>query len=215
MKKKSGALVGIPKSPGLRYLTEKNAARNPFDMFKQWFNEAFDQYEEEANAMMLSTVGDNNQPSSRMVLLKEFSDKGFVFFTNYLSRKGLEIAINPFVSLLFYWPLPERQIRIEGFSEKINPGESDKYFASRPKESRISAVISPQSQIVPDRNFLEKKFDEVEKSSPGEIPRPHHWGGYRVHPASFEFWQGRQGRLHDRLLYKPEGAHWIISRLAP
>ena len=210
MKEKNGLQPGK-----LLYLNEKNAPLNPFLLFEDWYNASFDHYNEEANIMALSTMGVNNFPSSRIVLLKGFSDKGFVFFTNYHSRKGLEIAENPLVSLLFYWPLYERQIRIEGSAEKINPELSDKYFASRPRDSKIGALISPQSQVVPDRKFLENKFTEAEYTFPDEIPRPFHWGGYIVKPSGMEFWQGRPGRLHDRLLYTLRESEWIISRLAP
>ena len=208
-------LSGMRKDYTRHTLTEENAALDPLDQFSSWFDMARKEYEGEANAMILSTSGKSHFPSSRVVLLKDFSKKGFVFFTNYLSRKGQEITFNPQVSLLFFWHGLERQVRIEGMAEKISQEESDIYFASRPEESRIGASISPQSQAISGRKFLEDQYKEVKKKNPDSIPRPEHWGGYNVNPIYFEFWQGRKGRLHDRIAYTLEDNTWKKQRLAP
>jgi len=203
------------KDYGQHQLTGENSPVNPFELFTQWFNIAVEKNEVEANAMVLSSAGTDGRPSSRLVLLKDYSERGFVFFTNYRSRKSMQIESNPWVSLLFFWPSLERQVRIEGVASKVEPDESDAYFVSRPRESKLAAVISPQSQPLPDREYLEKKFNEAEGEYPDDIPRPSYWGGYRVTPVLFEFWQGRPGRLHDRLEYKYEKSVWIRQRLAP
>jgi len=152
-----------------------------------------------------------------MVLLKEFDSSGFVFYTNYNSRKAIELAANPHASLVFYWPPNERQVRIEGHVEKVSDSESDQYFRTRPRESRISAWASPQSEMLDSRRTLEDRFQEFSRRYPGEdIPRPQFWGGYRVKPSAIEFWQGQPGRLHDRLLYvSDKKGNWRIDRLAP
>lgn len=195
-------------------LDEKFAEGNPFFQFKKWFAEAADLHE--PNAMVISTATADGRPSSRVVLLRGFDENGFVFFTNYDSRKGSEIAGNPHVSLLFYWAELEKQIRIEGVIEKAPAETSDEYFASRPRESRIGAIASPQSSVLKDRAELEHKFAELsEELRDQEVTRPANWGGYVVKPEVFEFWQGRNSRLHDRLRYTKENDGWKIERLAP
>jgi pyridoxamine 5'-phosphate oxidase len=196
-------------------LSEESTDKNPFALFESWFTFAMERGLRDANAMVLSTLGENNIPSSRVVLLKEFSEKGFVFFTNYNSAKARELLANPSLSLVFFWPDLEKQIRVKGTAVKTTPEESDLYFHSRPLESRISAFISPQSEIVPDRTFLEEKFKKTELEYGVNITRPDHWGGFRISPSYFEFWQGRPGRLHDRLSYTLRDGLWEINRLAP
>jgi pyridoxamine 5'-phosphate oxidase len=163
----------------------------------------------------LATATSKGRPSARTVLLKEFDARGFVFYTNYLSRKGRNLAENPRAMLLFCWEGLERQIGIEGRVEQVSAAESDAYFASRPLGSRLSAVISPQSEPVPDRETLERNLEEASKRWRDSPPRPQHWGGYRLAPDRFEFWQGRKDRLHDRLCYRKTGSEWKIERLAP
>lgn len=166
--------------------------------------------------MFLATADDSGVPSGRIVLLKGFDSKGFVFFTNYNSRKGSNIKANPFVAIDFHWKEIARQVRITGKAEKISEGESDHYFSSRSLESRISAIISPQSQIIPDRTFLEEKYNEMKNNlNNNDAKRPSHWGGFRIVPDLFEFWQQRQHRLHDRIQYRSVNKKWVIERLAP
>jgi pyridoxamine 5'-phosphate oxidase len=188
----------------------------PVAQFGTWFSQACDAGLHEPNAMALATVAPNGQPSQRTVLLKYFDAGGFVFFTNYESRKAREIALNPQVSLLFPWITLERQVIVLGRAEKISALESLKYFASRPRESQLGAWVSQQSSVVGSRQLLEMKLAEIKrKFSAGEVPLPSFWGGLRVVPAAIEFWQGGEGRLHDRLLYERRGEAWEISRLAP
>ena len=170
---------------------------------------------EEPTAMTLATVSPEGMPSARMVLLKGFDENGFVFFTNYESRKGQEIAKNHRVALVFYWKELERQVRIEGFVVKTSGKESDDYFQSRPAESQVSAIISPQSAPIPDRQHLTDLQKEYLQNHSGEHKRPAHWGGYQVIPDMIEFWQGRESRLHDRMRYARKGGEWVIERLAP
>ncbi len=196
-------------------LDEKQIHPDPFNQFHQWFVEAQKSGIEEVNAMALATVSDQGFPSSRMVLLKEVNSLGFVFYTNYESRKGKHLQGNPNAALLFFWIEMERQIRIEGSVMKIEAAESDVYFESRSIESRISAIISPQSQKIEQRESIEELCkDFIQLNSP--VKRPEHWGGYVLIPEYFEFWQGRESRLHDRMIYcrKIEGG-WKIKRLAP
>jgi pyridoxamine 5'-phosphate oxidase len=197
-------------------LTESKVNHNPFLQLRSWMDEAIASHVHEPTAMNLATVSRYCKPSSRIVLLKELSESGLVFFTNYESKKGKELFQNPFASILFFWPELERQVRIEGKTTKISDEESDIYFKSRPIGSRIGANISPQSQVIPNREILEEKQLEFIKKYEGkDIPRPSHWGGYILVPDMFEFWQGRESRLHDRLQFSLVGGQWKIDRLAP
>lgn len=194
----------------------KEVASLPITQFRRWFEEAINAKIEEPNAMSLSTIKEDNTPSCRIVLLKEVTDEGFVFFTNYESDKGKEIATNGKAAINFFWKELERQVRIEGIIEKVPAAVSDEYFASRPRSSQVGAWVSPQSNEVPDRAYLENKFIELtEKFEGQEITRPPHWGGFVLLPNSVEFWQGRPSRLHDRIKYTRVNSEWKISRLAP
>jgi pyridoxamine 5'-phosphate oxidase len=188
---------------------------DPVQQFGVWMDQALLAGIEEHTAMTLATVSPDGLPSARMVLLKGFDEKGFVFFTNYESRKGQEIARNHRVALVFYWKELERQVRIEGFVLKTSGKESDDYFQSRPGESQVSAIISPQSAAIPDRQYLEDLRKEYLQNHQGEHKRPVNWGGYQVIPEMIEFWQGRENRLHDRIRYSRRGGEWLIERLAP
>jgi len=199
-------------------LDEADAAPSPFAQFDRWFKEALAAKLPEPNTMTLATVGDDGRPSARIVLIKAVDDRGFVFFTNYESRKGRDLDANPHAALLFYWIELERQVRIEGHIEKTTEEESDRYFASRPLGSRIGAWASEQSTVIDSRATLEAREKDVSARFGDNPPRPPHWGGYRLVPDSLEFWQGRPSRLHDRLHYTrddtaPHG--WTISRLSP
>lgn len=188
---------------------------DPVGQFRRWFAEAVEAELIEPNAMVLATT-DGTRPSSRTVLLKAYDERGFVFFTNYESRKAKEMATDSHVSLLFPWYALERQVGILGRAERISAAESLAYFASRPHGSRLGAWVSQQSSVITSRKFLEMKWDEMKrKFSEGEIPLPSFWGGFRVVPSEFEFWQGRENRLHDRFRYTLEGSGWTIERLAP
>lgn len=210
------SIADIRKSYQKKTLSEKDVAKDPVDQFKQWWEEAIAANADEVNAMTLATSDKDGRPSARTVLLKGIEDDGFVFFTNYESRKGREIEANPYVALLFFWKELERQVRIEGAIAKLSGEESDKYFVSRPVESRIGAWVSPQSTVISGREFLEERERQFEQKFENiEIPRPPHWGGYSVKPTMMEFWQGRPGRLHDRILYTKEGKAWRMQRLAP
>lgn len=209
-------LRNIRKQYEYAALTEQEAHPNPFDQFESWLITALKSDEQEPTAMALSTVDENLQPHARMVLLKDFTAEGLSFFTNYAGNKARHIEQNPKVSLLFFWQSLERQIRITGTVTKLTRSESDAYFQSRPRESRIGAWASEQSKTIPSAEFLAQRFDELSKKFGDEIPTPEHWGGYRVLPRSFEFWQGRPSRLHDRLLYQlQEDGSWTMERLAP
>lgn len=210
------SIADIRKDYQLKSLAESEVAKNPFDQFSIWWEEAVQSAIVEVNAMALSTVSPEGRPSSRIVLLKGYNEEGFVFFTNYTSDKGKQIAHNVHVSLLFFWKELERQVRIEGVASKVSAEESDAYFDSRPVGSRLGAWASPQSQKIADREILDKELEKVTAQfSEQLIPRPPHWGGYRVRPTRIEFWQGRSSRLHDRILYEQVHENWQISRLAP
>ncbi|EPR69912.1 pyridoxamine 5'-phosphate oxidase [Cyclobacterium qasimii] len=190
---------------------------NPLEQFKVWLSEAITAQVNEPTAMHLCTINDEGHPSGRIVLLKG-ADEGFVFFTNYSSHKGKQLAKHPVASLTFFWPELERQVRIEGTVAKTSTDESDEYFKSRPEQSQIGAWTSPQSEVIPDRAYLEERQLEIEKRFNSEpIIRPENWGGYRLSPTSMEFWQGRPARLHDRVFYsiKDGNSEWTMERLAP
>jgi pyridoxamine 5'-phosphate oxidase len=198
-------------------LSEDDVAIEPFAQFSKWWEEAINAHIEEVNAMTLATSTTDGIPSARIVLLKGFDENGFVFFTNYKSRKGREIEENPNVALLFFWKELERQVRISGRVEKVSAEESDAYFQSRPEGSRLGAWASPQSKAINNRQVIEEQLAAYQQTYHLQpIPRPPHWGGYRVVPDTIEFWQGRSSRLHDRIQYKLDSVgNWEISRLAP
>ena len=195
-------------------LLESQAAASPFDQFTLWFDQALAAAVPEPNAMTLATVDASGQPSARTVLIKNFDARGFVFFTNYDSRKGHDLAAEPRASLLFFWQPLERQVRIEGTVEKVSEAESDAYYESRPVGSRLGAWASPQSQPT-TREALEANEQLYRERFGDDPPRPPHWGGYRLVPHALEFWQGRPSRLHDRLRYRLTDGQWVIERLAP
>jgi pyridoxamine 5'-phosphate oxidase len=189
---------------------------DPFVQFGRWMAEAEGAGVEEPNAFVLSTADTNGRPSARTVLLKGLSPAGFDFFTNYESRKAADMEANPEVAAVFLWIPIRRQVRIEGRVSKVDPGVSDAYFESRPPESKLASAASPQSQVVASREELEGLLEELRRRYPdGSVPRPQHWGGYRISPFSFEFWQGREARFHDRFRYRQDGREWKIERLAP
>ena len=196
-------------------LDESDVAASPFTQFYVWFSDATKAEVPEPNAMTLATCDANGRPSARVVLIKDFDERGMVFFTNYQSRKGQDLAVNNRAALLFFWPELERQIRIEGRVETVSAADSDAYYQSRPALSRIGAWASPQSQILPSRNALEARFAAFSAEHGENPPRPAHWGGYRVVPIFFEFWQGRRSRLHDRICYRLAEGKWKLERLAP
>jgi pyridoxamine 5'-phosphate oxidase len=200
--------------PSGRVLTESDADADPFRQFTRWFDEIRTR-EPEPFAMALATTTREGQPSARMVLLKGVDERGFIFFTNYRSRKGREIGQTGRASLLFYWPSVEREVRIDGAVERVSDAESDAYFATRPLESRWSAAASPQSETVSGREELEALVRDVRAHHGDDVPRPAWWGGYRLIPSEFEFWQGRANRLHDRLRYRRAADGWRLDRLAP
>lgn len=199
-------------SDGLR---QSDMARDPFAQFSVWMEDALKADILDPNAMTVATVGADNRPSARVVLLKGFDANGFVFFTNYESKKGRDLAANPNTSFNFFWPQLHRQIAIYGSVEKTSREESEKYFKSRPVDSQIAAWASAQSSEIASRNFLEARFDEFREKFGLDVPLPPFWGGYRLTPVRFEFWQGRQNRMHDRFCYAHEGQGWQISRLSP
>lgn len=198
-----------------RVLSQHDCAENPITQFELWQNEAITAQVNEPTAMNIATVNEQGHPSSRIVLLKEVNAEGFVFFTNYHSHKGQDIAHNQFVALNFFWPELERQVRVEGVAEKISPAQSDEYFASRPYTSRVGAWASEQSAVISGYKTLLAKAALVAAKHPLNVPRPPHWGGYLVRPNLVEFWQGRPSRLHDRIRYRLASGEWIRERLSP
>lgn len=209
-------IANIRKDYKLKELLEEDADNDPINQFQKWWNEAADSKVDEINAMTLATSTKTGKPSARIVLLKGFNNNGFIFFTNYESKKGKELMENPSAALIFFWKELERQVRIEGTVKKVSAKESDEYFVLRPEQSRIGAWSSPQSAVIKDRDSLEKNFEKYTKQySDAAILRPGHWGGYIVDPDLIEFWQGRPNRLHDRLQYTKKNNDWIIQRLAP
>lgn len=198
-------------------LSKQSVRQSPIDQFDQWLSEAIESNCMEPTGMCISTVSSSNTPSSRMVLLKGVNNGEFIFFTNYQSRKGEQLENNPNISALFFWAELERQVIIEGDVKKCSAEESDAYFQSRPWKSRIGAIISPQSQPIKNRSYIKKAFLlEAAKHRPDFVPRPLHWGGYRIKPNRIEFWQGRSNRLHDRVVFtKGQEEAWLIQRLAP
>lgn len=197
-------------------LLEQNISKTPIDQFSAWFEQALLSEVSDPNAMSLATATKDAKPSVRIVLLKGFDEQGFRFFSNYKSRKGEELDENPYASLCFYWPELERQVRLEGKVSKLNRAESKEYFQKRPRLSQLGAWASEQSKTVESREKLEQRFRELEEQFDDQpVPMPEFWGGYLLVPSAIEFWQGRKGRLHDRLLYQKKSGGWAISRLCP
>lgn len=212
------SLADLRRDYSLAGLTEKDLAKDPFRQFDAWFQEAEAAKIPEPNAMVLATSSREGRPSTRTVLLKGVDGRGFVFFSNYESRKGRELEANPFASLTFPWIALERQVIVEGSITKVSREESAAYFQTRPRASQLAAWVSRQSSVVPDRASLESSMKTLEQKYAGsEVPLPPHWGGYRLSPDTVEFWQGRRSRLHDRLRYRREkaGGDWIVERLSP
>jgi pyridoxamine 5'-phosphate oxidase len=209
-------IASIRRDYQMASLDEAASAASPMDQFTHWWEDATTSNIDEVNAFVLSTVDANRAPASRVVLLKGYTPEGFIFFTNYDSDKGKEVAANPNEAMNFFWKELERQVRITGTIKKISEEESAEYFHSRPLGSQVGAWASPQSQVIPNREFLEKNFTEqTEIYKEGTVPLPPHWGGYIVHPTQVEFWQGRSSRLHDRIRYSFENHQWTKQRLAP
>jgi pyridoxamine 5'-phosphate oxidase len=210
------AISDLRKDYLLHGLDKGDVMPNPIEQFRVWFEAAVEAGVPEPNAMHVSTVTADGRPDGRIVLIKDVSDAGFVFYTNYESRKGRQLTERPVAALTFFYPELERQIRIEGRVEKVSADESDAYFNIRPRGSQIGAWVSNQSRIVDSREVLENRQRELETQFDGQtVPRPLHWGGFRVVPDVLEFWQGRPSRLHDRIRYRKEGQQWIIERLSP
>ncbi len=210
-------IADLRKDYTLHGLSETEINPNPFTQFKRWFDESQSAQLPEPNAMTLATTTPDGKPSARIVLLKNFDARGFVFYTNYTSQKGQELAENPQAALVFWWAELERQVRICGRVEKVSDAESDKYFYSRPLNSRLGAWTSNQSQAIASREVLEERFKELQHEyADRDVPRPPHWGGLRVIPTEIEFWQGRPSRLHDRLCYsRDNNDNWKVKRLSP
>ena len=196
-------------------LSKADCANTPLPQFEKWLNEAIHSAAKEPTAMSVATVDEAGRPNSRILLLKEVNDRGFVFFSNYQSRKGRALAAHPFAALTFFWPELERQVRVEGRVEKLDAAASDEYFASRPYTSRIGAWASEQSSVIADKSVLVKRAAAIGLKHPLNVPRPPHWGGYIVIPDLVEFWQGRPSRLHDRIRYRLSDGLWLKERLAP
>ena len=211
-------IADIRKNYARHELTENSVSKDPIDQFKVWLEEAIQAEEAEPTALVLATANASGKPSARVVLMKDVSPEGFMFFTNYISHKGRELAENPFAAMTFFWPALERQVRIEGKVSKVAPAISDSYFQSRPKGSQIGAWASPQSAEIAGREMLEEADRKLtaQFKDTAVIPRPDHWGGFLLQPERLEFWQGRPNRLHDRLIYQQqENGIWKIKRLAP
>lgn len=214
--KDENRLADIRESYTKGGLTEQEAGVDPYGLFEKWLSQAIETINVDANAMVLSTVNSAGEPSSRVVLLKGMHEGGLVFYTNYRSHKAEDMNVNNSVALNFFWKELERQVRIGGRVEKAPEDLSDAYFNSRPEGSRIGAWTSPQSQVIPDRDFLETRRQKYTSMyDAGDIPRPEHWGGYVVYPSYMEFWQGRASRLHDRIRFEKQENTWSRSRLAP
>ncbi|WP_420150472.1 pyridoxamine 5'-phosphate oxidase [Spirosoma sp.] len=212
----SAAISDLRNEYTLSGLDTTDVLSDPIAQFRLWFDAALNAHVPEPNAMHVSTVTAEGRPDGRIVLLKDVSDTGFTFFTNYESRKGKELTARPFATLTFFYPELERQIRIEGRVEKVSPEESDAYFNSRPRGSQIGAWVSQQSTVIDSRSVLENRQRELEAQFAGQpVPRPPYWGGFRVIPDVLEFWQGRPSRLHDRIRYRKDGDNWLIERLSP
>lgn len=211
----SSALADLRKSYERAELNESASHAQPLQQFQQWLDEAISAQVPEPNAMTLATVGSDLRPSTRVVLIKECDARGIVWYTNYASRKGRELAGNPYAALQFHWVELERVVRIEGVVERVSEAESDAYFDSRPLDSRIGAWASPQSQVISGRGVLVANAAKYGAQFLLNLPRPPHWGGFLLRPQSWEFWQGRKSRLHDRLHYRQSGDAWVRERLAP
>ncbi|WP_428660937.1 pyridoxamine 5'-phosphate oxidase [Runella sp.] len=212
----STKLANLRKDYTLNGLSKQDVLENPFKQFEKWFEEAQSAEVIEPNGMVVSTLGEDGYPHGRVVLLKEVDSAGFLFYTNYNSHKGADLNIHPVASLTFWWAELERQVRIIGTVEKVTEAESDAYFSIRPRGSQLGAWVSEQSQIIENRAFLSEKLAQIEqKFAEKPVPRPPHWGGYRVIPKEIEFWQGRPSRLHDRIRYRMENDNWKIERLSP
>lgn len=210
------SIADLRKDYTLRELNETEVDPNPFKQFQRWFDQALQAQLPEPNAMTVATASKHGIPSARVVLLKGFDDRGFVFYTNYESDKSKELIENPHAALVFLWTELERQVRIVGSVEKVSAEESDTYFYSRPAGSRLGAWTSDQSRVIPNRDVLEQRLQALKLQYEGQkIPRPPHWGGFRVQPIALEFWQGRPSRLHDRLRYRRHAEDWQIERLSP
>ena len=208
-------IADIRKSYERAELSESHSHADPLQQFHQWVTEAIASEVPEPNAMTVATVGPDLRPSTRVVLIKGYDERGIVWYTNYESQKGLELAGNPYAALQFHWVELERVVRIEGIVEKVSAEESDAYFATRPLDSRIGAWASPQSQVIAGRSVLVANAAKYGAQFLLKPPRPPHWGGYRLKPDTWQFWQGRKSRLHDRLRYRLEGGAWLRERLAP
>ncbi len=208
-------IASLRKSYEKDELDESASAADPFAQFQRWFEQALSAELPEPNAMTLATVGADGRPSTRVVLIKGYDARGLVWYTNYASRKGRELAHHPFAALQFHWVELERVVRVEGRVEKTSDAESDAYYASRPLDSRLGAWASPQSEVISSRAVLVGNAAKAAMQHALSPPRPPHWGGYRLMPDAWEFWQGRKSRLHDRLRYRQEGNAWIRERLAP
>ena len=209
------SIAQLRKNYTFGQLSETEVPENPLPLFQLWFDQAIKAQCPEPNSMTLATADKAGNPSARIVLLKGADQNGFTFFTNYESQKGKDLAVRPQAALLFHWHELERQVRIKGDVERVEAAQSDVYYHARPPESRIGAWASPQSAVIPNREFLEEAESRFKAEFGDEPPRPEHWGGYRLHPTEVEFWQGRPSRLHDRIHYQLVNGAWKITRLAP